>query len=224
MLLQDLPDEQDLFRAMGRAVNYLLTQGEQSIRDSSDSPSGQPREEKSLLTATTTQIGSIHDRHSDDDDCVQREGSSDMGSQRYTEEQCESKTVSDSTEHEHMRQDEGGGLHSNKDERFEAKTKLVKEPHVKKEDQSELAVGETHLTCQHIERTKLQATVSPMAQDTELPVDVATVDQSSTTEPHGSIGSEGGVDAGHHISQGEVLEGKGMVSLSGILQNRNFSP
>ena len=209
MLLQDLPDEQDLFRAMGRAVNSLLTQGEQNVRDSSDSPSDQPREEKSLLTATTTQIGSIQDRHSDDDTCVQREGGSDVGSQRYTEEQCESKTLSESTEHEHTRQDGGGALHSNKDERSEANTK---EPQVKKEDQSGPASGETRLTGQHIKRTKLP----PMAQDTEIPVDVATVDSelaSSTTEPRDGIGSESGVDAGHHISQGEVLEGKGMTGL-----------
>ena len=209
MLLQDLPDKQDLFQAMGRAVNSLLTQGEQNVRDSSDSPSDQPREEKSVLTATTTQIGSIQDRHSDDDDCVHREGSSDMGSERYTEEQCQSKTVSESTKHEHTRQDEGGGLHSNKEERSEAKTKELQ---VKKEDQGELADIETRLTGQHIKRTKLP----PMAQDTELPVDVATVDSeiaSCTTEPHGSIGSESGGDAGHHISQEEVLKGKGMTGL-----------
>ena len=218
VLLQDLPDEQNLFQAMGRAVNSLLTQGEQNVRDSSDSPSDQPSKDKSLLTATTTQFRSIQDRHSDDDDCVQREGSGrDMGSkftqsdERYTNEQCESKAVSESTEHEHVRPDEGGELHSNQDE---AETQLVKEPQVKTEDKSELASGETHFTGQHVERTKLQATVPPVAQDTELPVDVATVDSqvaSRATEPHGSVGLESGGDAGHHSSQGKVLPGKGMA-------------
>lgn len=218
VLLQDLPDEQNLFQAMGRAVNSLLTQGEQNVRDSSDSPSDQPSKDKSLLTATTTQFRSIPDRHSDDDNCVQREGSGrDMGSkftqsdERYTNEQCESKAVSESTEHEHVRQDEGGGLHSNQDE---AETQLVKEPQVKTEDKSELASGATHFTGQHVERTKLQATVPPVAQDTELPVDVATVDSqvaSRATEPRGSVGSKSGGDAGHHSSQGEVLPGKGMA-------------
>ena len=117
MLLQDSPDEQELFQAMGRVVNSLLLEGDQSESDepssSSDTPRDnserdlQPSEEQSLSETQSVKDGNTEHQY-ESRDSVETNTDRALG---------ESRTHSGPDQGEQSRQDDNGLLSkSNADE------------------------------------------------------------------------------------------------------------
>ena len=181
MLLQDSPDEQELFQAMGRVVNSLLLEGDQSESDepssSSDTPRDnsecdlQPSEEQSL---NETQSGNTEHQY-ESRDSVETNTDRALG---------ESRTHSGPDQGEQTRQDDDGlQSKSNADEDevvhrqggpLESQQKLE----VKREDNGTVN-GNSELGGQQMERTVPQETVRPVppaGEDTDSPASAVSIE------------------------------------------------
>ena len=206
MLLQDSPDEQELFQAMGRVVNSLLLQGDQSESEEPSSSSDTPHDNSECQLPTIeeqspSETQSVKDRNSDIQH-MSREGvetdvervlgdsithsESDQG-EKVRLDGTELCTKSNADEDILVRRQEGPCESDSIQHKLEGKTGG--------NDTAESAV-------QQMERTVLQETVIPAPPTAE---DIDSALSTRSVEP-GVIGLQDADHTDHPISHAEDVD------------------